>query len=649
MLDLALTFGPALVCGALGLPLARLLAAETFRWRVLAAPALGLSVLAVAVNGAYRLGASPGATLAAAAAVTVAIVAVEVRRAIRAGAGAWDRGLAVAVIAWAAAALVMLAPRWVGGDQFSVFQANQWDTYGYLESALVYAREPYETVARAGDAVFRRDALVMTASGNLQCRPAVHLLYGAFSRVAPAEAYRLYYPFLVFLVAQAMLVGAALLRAWLPRAGAGAILAASAAFPLGFWGQYVLDINAWSQMASIGPALLLLGLLVEAAALAPEPSQGAARKRLAGAIGVAVAGVTFLYPENLIYHLAVLVPLAGAATLVRARRTGALSVAPFLPFAGLAGVLAGLLHFEATLRFGAYQAMGGSTSRVPWWRHFQAFFAGRDGGVPGVGDLAGVADAVAAVFGLYFATPSAAAGPALALLQRVGVLAAAAVLVAGVVRVARGSPASDAPGDGARLALAALAAGALLLPAAGLALRESYWSAGKALSYASPALVLMLAAPAAAAAGGTAGALRWVVAAFVAFQLALGLARIDGARSPSGIHYARPYPSVEAPELKEVLRWDVRPLEPMLGGVRRVVLAPMNSWTLHHLLTFLYARGVETYYLGPLYRNFGAGDEVPPVDPGWQPDALVGLSNDGLVVRYADGRPDGLVPWRQVR
>jgi hypothetical protein len=491
----------------------------------------------------------------------------------------------------------------------------------------------------------------------------VHLLYAAASRVAPADAYRLHYAFLALLLSLATLVAVLAVRSWLPRAPRAVAAAIAPVFALGFWGQYVFDINAWSQLSSAPVLLLAFVLLVEASGAPREGLPPRAGWRLAGALAVLVCGATYLYPENLVYHVAVLVPVAAVAIGLRAWRAGRLGPAPFVPLLGVAGMAAGALYWKGTLGFVLGQVKAGTTSAVPWWHFFQGFFFGRTGEPGAPGAFGAAVDFLAGFLGLYFATPSKTSPAGLAALQRVVLAVAMAALVAAVAAVviprkpraperkqrARGKAVDPDGGvEASRLAFAALACVGLYVPAVRLATSGQLWSAGKAVSFASPVLVLLLTLPLAVAAlPGRFARLRWVTGAFVAFQLAIGLARVAGASNPDGIHFEFPYPSLQEPPLKKVLRWEVEPLATHLSGVRRVLIADMNPWSSHWLMCFLYARGVDFFKLGPVVGNFGAGEKLGQMTPPWSGEALVGLSGSprGFVVQYADGRPPAVVAW----
>src|SRR5687768_13485105 len=138
MLDLLLIATMFVVCGGIGAPIAELVPTR-FQWRMLLAPTLGYAVLSVAAPIAYRWGLSIPAFMIASAVLGIGLGVWR----LRARRDSFDRRFAVLAIGTVVGAtLVLLAPRFVGGDQFAVFQGNQWDTFGYLQSAIVFANEP---------------------------------------------------------------------------------------------------------------------------------------------------------------------------------------------------------------------------------------------------------------------------------------------------------------------------------------------------------------------------------------------------------------------------------------------------------------------------------------------------------------------------
>lgn len=639
MIDVLLLAVMFLVCGGIGLPIADQLPAGMTGRRLLA-PALGLGVLAVGVPVGYRAGLSIFALLVASAVIALAGWAWRGRqlvRDIRAASGDARRELVAIAVGWFAIALVLILPRWTGGDQFAVFQGNMWDSFGYLQPAVVYARRPYAEVHGAtGDALIRHP-LYAFAQSQLDTRPAVNLLYAMFSRFALASSYRLYYAFLAGCIAQAALVLVFLVRSAMPKASPWLWLAAAAVFPLGFWGQYSFDVNAWSQLAALPMLLTMVGLVLHAA-VGPLPRGD--DLRIAGVLAIAIAGAAYMYPEAMAIYVAVLGPFAVAAALLQMIRARRLALRALVPVTGFAGVAAIGLS-PPLVRFLVAQVATGVGVKRDWWTYFQAFFFGR------AGEPDHPTDFLAGVFGLYFATPAPGSSPVAAAIERGAIVATVVALIAALVLAAWRARDPDSAVRPTMIAWAVLAV-LLLGPAAALFHQENYWPAGKALSYVSPVFMTLLAAMIAAPIATYERALRpvrWFAAAFVAFQIALGLARIDAARSPSGIHYALPYPSGQVPGFKTGLGWDLSGLDDHLRRSDHVLVQAMNPWPEAYLMMYLYVHRIDFTKVQPVNAYFGVGETLGQM-PAGTPDVEIGVEPKAFVLHYRDGRADVRVPSR---
>jgi hypothetical protein len=653
--ELLLFVALAVGCGGIGLPLSRAIPSQ-YRWRILTAPTLGIALLAVVVTVGYRYGATIPSLLAATLIASAVLGFFGVRAVLRdAGSARSLRGLGTRFAAlWLTVATVLLAPHWVGGNQFSVFQGNNWDTFGYLNSALVYAREPCARLVSASRDDLLRNPLWATAQQNLRTRPAVHLLYGMFSSVAPGDSYRLYYSFLVFFLSQFTLVALFVLRNALRDASTRANIAIAVAFPLGFWGQYIFDINSWSQIVSL-PVLFLLSCLCLHAAVASNPHASALNDlRVALVLGLLVAGGLYLYPENLTYHLLALVPSVLVMLVVRQAHFRRQALRTLLPILGVVGGLAtGVLCYESTLGFAVQQVtgFGGTTTIVNWWRFFQGFFGGRDSWNADL--IRNTIDFAGGFFGLYFLTPPPGAGAALAIgLRLVVVLIIAGVGFAlGRLLSSRssGNPlVSDiAPASRSFLIAVGLLVGAMFLPPLYWCTKQNYWPAGKAVSYASPAFMTLLAVPLAyTPLLAWDRVLRWIVGVFVTFQIGIGVARIGAAGRSSGIHYAPPYPSVQDLTLKTQMLWEMDRLKEPLRNAKRVFVEPTNAWQESYLAAFLYTQGIEFFSGSPILSSFSVGENLGVSPARWPVDASV-AANEVITVRFSDGRPTIVIERRR--
>lgn len=631
VIDLLLIVSIFVVCGGVGLPIALLLP-DRFAWRGLLAPTLGYGVLAVAVPIAYRSGVSIRAFYFSSVAIALVIVILCARRIARSlrEAPHFERRALVTVAAIGiAATLVMLAPRWAGGDRFSAFQGNTWDTYGYLQSAVVYAREPYNDVVNANQDEFARNPLLAMAQASLVNRPSVHQLYAVFSRVAPGQAHRLHYAFLVFSLSQFVLVALFVLRSIFPTKSLGACAAVAGVFPLGFWGQYVFDINAWSQLASIPALFLIFGLAIDIAV--HEETELRAGARIAAVLAIAVAGALYLYPEGFVIYAAAMGPVAGVPVLIRAIRNRRL--VGLVPLVGFAGVLSAALYLP-TWDFLVVQLTRTSVTNAPWWEYFQIFFLGRDGT-----DGPSTVDFTGSFFGLYFATPTSKASLVMAVLARAAIVAAVLAIIVGVGAMIAGRFVRRDVAPDARARIIAWSVSALLLlgPAVVLVAQTNYWAAGKCVSYAAPVFMTLFCLP--MIASFTSRGLRvarWLVIAFVAFQLMTSVARAYAAWKHG--HYARPYPGILDPGLKKNLPWDLSAFEDVLTPKTRVLVRVPDVWPRAHVLVFLQSRGVPFAIEGPVSTYFDSGIQLGPRSPPWVPDVELVQEHWTYVLNFRDGR-----------
>jgi hypothetical protein len=630
--DLLLWATMLVVCGGIGLPVAELVPSR-FAWRALLAPTLGCAVLAVVAPVAYRVGLSVRMLLVISAVIAFTVIGLRARRYRRTRIPRPSRLALVVVACWLAATLVMLAPRWMGGDQFAAFQGNQWDTYGYLESAVVYAQKPYGAVHNANSKQLLRNPLYAIAQQQLTERPSVHLLYATFSRVAPGQAYRLYYTFLVYFFSQFVLVALFVIRSVFPRASPVTWIVGSLVFPLGFWGQYVFDINAWSQVASAPLLFAMFGLLLHAC----TEMELAESKRLAATLAIVVAGAVYLYPEGFIIYVAAFVPLVVVLQVIAMVRARQLALRRFVPLIGMGGVVTAVFYLPV-LRFLIRQVTWSSGARVPWWQFFQAFFEGRDG-VWGTG-FDRTADFTGGLFGLYFATPAADGG--VATLQRIAIVVAVTALVIAVgfqlsTRVRAGR--EHAPET--RPLLIGWTAGAvmMLVPAVYLARAANYWPAGKIISFAAPVFVTLLCTPIAHGfAHRVLRPLRWIAVSYAAFQIVSGLVRVPAATWSDGIPYAAPYPAIQTPALKHDLGWDLSGLETILTHQSKVTIHPTNTWAENALMVFLYSRQIPFVKQTPVTASPGGDGELGMMPMPWTPLVELSVDKDAFVLTHADGR-----------
>jgi hypothetical protein len=296
--DLTFAAGFLALCAGLGLPIIAALPPGRWPAAALAAPPLGLALLAIAVTALYRHGVAPATTLAVAAPCAAAGLALGARRAWRAGRAA--RACAGgAVLAAAVVALACLAPRWTGGPAFAVCQGNHFDQLNYLAYAAAFRRFGYDEIRGLGDAAFVTNASLHYIAHHLDGRPAAMAVYAALAEAAGRGTAAASHAYVATLQAL-MFFAAAFALVAVFRVGPARAFVAAAAIAVGFPMQYVVDINAWSQLAAMPlalAALAMLAILLERPTGGAPPERRTARLASVAACGVLAGGLMYLYPE----------------------------------------------------------------------------------------------------------------------------------------------------------------------------------------------------------------------------------------------------------------------------------------------------------------------------------------------------------------
>lgn len=510
-----------------------------------------------------------------------------------------------------------LAPGLSGGEPFRVFQGNDQDQLNYLSFASVYQKARHDALLQAGPAELLSSSAMSGAQKMLSGRPAVSLSFGAFGSLARLPLAEVSYAYLACLQALLGFAAAFLIQGLT----ASRLLAAfgGAAFTLGFFGQFALDLNAWSQLAGMSVATAGLGLLLRHGCRAPIPC------------GLLLAGLAYIYPEG--------VALYGTAALPLLLRR--LRAAPARAAAGLGWMLATALLLFAPLlnRVPAYlmrQAVVSTGEESGWALHFFSFLFGRDGGAVDTlpdqtntpklmeGLLRTGVNVVTGLSGLYPLSSGAMIATA-----------ALALFLSALIAL----PFITGHGPRAQRLCLSLGAGSVFCLAS-IALGHPY-IAGKAWLLLSPVLfgvvLLPLLQPA--------QRLPWRVPAwlYLGLQIAFGLWRPIAAMAPDGIPYPPPYPAM--PQAKAAADWAVLSRQPEFAGCRLVQLELQSPTLDRYVQTVMGEWGlvwrsihpITTDYANPKSISLGLqpergqpdciiSDTLPQVDGGAARLILLGRS-----------------------
>ena len=157
---------------------------------------------------------------------------------------------------WLLAFFVILAPYWIGGLQFALFQAWIWDQIAYVGASLKFQHKTYYQAMRCGGSSFLLDPVSLMGAIEITRRPTIMILFSFFSEILPKETYRFGYLYQSFFAANGILASVFLMRNIFNCSVLRALCVATGIF-LGFWGQVYIDFGAWAMTAVI-PALLVV-------------------------------------------------------------------------------------------------------------------------------------------------------------------------------------------------------------------------------------------------------------------------------------------------------------------------------------------------------------------------------------------------------
>jgi hypothetical protein len=613
-----------------GLPFTRLLPSQV-HMRALSAPALGIAALAIAATVAYRFGIPPQATACAGAAI--AIVSCFLFRS-----SLFYRTHFVVAGGAALVFVFCLAPKWVGGDQFAAFQGNPYDHFSYIAEAVTFSKHPYYYLEDLKQSTFLANDFMGWVGEFRDARPGVAILYSGLARLIQGNLIALSYTYLATL--QAMFFPAALftlVNIWRMatsrlRLAVLISVAATVGFPL----QYIVDMNAWSELISIQIALIVTTIFIILMDSSDKKYDLVSMTILFSPMLVALAGILYLYPEILTVYLVIvfvsLTMFGRCDGVLKARR----------PVIVAATALSGALllclpYLPGTLGFLWTQTSFASVNAPNWWTYFQRYLLTDDTSFVGVPaslkyTLLGPIDIGIGVIGLYFLRPHGSHSFVIALLWEILVGVAFFSVLWTALRAYTLSDEFRAK----TLATATLVSAVLL---GGIALTGRLWAAGKGVSMLAPLIFLCVAAPTLLLSRKHSWERvpAWLlVVAYVGF----GVARPIMAATDGGIGYPPPYPGSMNPEAKRKYAWDLPGYEAELRRCRAISL-DIDEPVLERYAQ-LYLTDLDAHWstVRPINPYFGIGKNAGMQVQVTNPDCLVSTNplarrDNGTVISLA--------------
>jgi hypothetical protein len=513
---------------SVGLPFRRMLKGVEWEKSMIVTSSCGLALASLVVTLGYRFGLLPQLIfwlLTGLGLFCLVNVSVHARHPV----GQLSRTSKTCALIGVLLAGLMLAPMLMGGTRFALFQGNHIDAFRYLESAITYTKWPYDRLRGATPNQVFDAGLFPLAAQNLNLRPTIAILYAVLSNFAPGLFLGLNYAMLVYF--QFLSVGILwLLAKELVPERPLATLVLCVLIVGGFWGQYILDINAWSEEAAL--PLLLTALLMLMRLFSDERFTTSLTAWTFMAFTLVAMGAFYFYPEATMFYLPGIALALGVGIW---KNKTPIKAGPLIPSALVTIVLLFAVK-ESNVEFLFVQA-GAAVNDVDWWKYFDLCFLGRDGisSMPG----ADLIDAGTTVLGGYILTPTADVPAALAIIWRGGLLGILVLVIMNFLLRFRhlASPSRE---------ILCGAVGIFIVEAAILLFLHKYWTAGKALSFFAYLLLLVVFCPLVSIGGHGWLSRGWSAAACSVLLSAQGwimIYRPIAAKKHSFSHYPAPYPA----------------------------------------------------------------------------------------------------------
>jgi len=548
--------------------------------------------------------------------------------------------------------LLLALPAWIGGEQYYVFRGNHWDNFNYIDQALTIWDNPYPIYQHAlANNFFAKDVLVHGLT-FMNARPVVGLV---FATLLPNGLGNIHLLAFLYVTALWALVFPAACFAWrrvieayeLSTSNLLLLVGPPFAYVVGFWGQYIFDTNAWSQIASM-PLLLafvfgyirLLQKLADPLAYEGKPIMS--EYVMTGLLG---AGAFLFYPENTLIQAAFLLVATILWYAVIRKIPRFTTVVSLAVFSIAVLLISSIPYWNGTVGFVIGQIKFGMGHGPNWWDFFDRYWFGLHSNalfsqiasavvsdsnwrecfsnywhgvhVPlVVGSISTFANLILASVGMFFVTPDYS----MQFWLRNGWIGITVVLAALIVYTLSVSLFVRFRENQTSVFLKAFfLSGVLFLLY--LLQKHALWSFGKGLSYLSPYLFLVLCLGLIETSRKTKITslwssifgdilIRWVVIIFLISQIVFGMIRLYSARDPNGIGYDNAtYPSIQDPKMKIAYSWNMNPqVYKHCKGVSLLANKDIDPFYMAYVKQKLVYLKVPYFSLLPITASAGASE-----------------------------------------
>ena len=509
--------------------------------------------------------------------------------------------------------ILLLSPKLIGGDQFSIFQGNIYDHFNYLTSSIIFSIYDHTTVESATVADFLHDPLLIIPKTNLESRPSVMLFFSALGYLFGSKYLELAYIYNLFFLLQVALV-----LAWISgyfgvnlRKG----LLIGLLFSGGFWGQLIFDMNAWSHLASL--PLLILFVSISLKQLSISENHNLTPFTL---VFFSITGSLYLYPE------ATLFLGFGITILTLTKIRSNFSAFKKLTIAALMAICVAIFDFQSTLLFLVNQIHFSLGETPNWYQYYFSFLFGNDGISETLKTsiqnrifdqnffqliITELLDSIPGVMGLFFLTPSVDFqiwnAWILRLLINGFIVGLWIVFVREIWQWITENDSNKNILSKHWVIYLAIQIILILI----LLLSKNIWSATKGWLYIIPFLMFLFFIPLFSIERSNSASKNLLVI-FIITQLAFAGIRPFAASAKGGIHYNfKPYPGSLPQAEKTQYSWDTESLSHLTKDCKMVLIPKINNpFYEHFIMLVLKQNNIAFQKITPVNRYYNESEDI---------------------------------------
>jgi hypothetical protein len=488
--------------------------------------------------------------------------------------------------------LVLLTlPGIIGSTQFVLFRGNHYDAYNYLEMSSTYARFSHHDVVSLDTPSLTSLHGFYTAAWYMHERPLVAIVYAVIQHFNPGNFTHLHYYYLIYSLFLAGGLLGLILSELTGQSKRWICYISGFSFVFGFWGQYILDLDAWSQVAWTPLELLFIFIWIKYSIRTNQHTMSNLIDWpfLSYFIALSVCSFCMYFEGYLFFGL----PLSIISIFYLSRTHLKRYIITSLIVIFSTFIVS---SFFIDLIFAIKHVSGNSSpqvSSVGWWHYYDSYFFGNSGAY--FPNLITFLNEILSSLGLYFITPSQNTYSLITIIY-IGLTSVALFFIIYLIYFKLRTLTQNLYYRSLCIInLIALSECSILV------YNHQYWGAGKCLSYTAIFIYItlygsLLSADKAKFFIRTLSGLMCLL--LISLQIYFSFHRIYCVSTqPTGIHYTTPYPSAQdAGLMKKVFNFNDLSFLTKIKPTDEVGLDIEDPWVEHYIQLVLIEHSIP-YHL----------------------------------------------------